>query len=137
MAGRLEYRKYPGGPGAAAPPSLSKQGRPDMNRNGNPSGHASPSRRWLVLLALPAAVAIWSGWVKLGGMCGFGIVQPFPGILPWHLNTAITLPVGVEAYGAFALGVWIRPGAIPQRARTFAMRSAIGALALGMAGQIV
>lgn len=95
-------------------------------------------RRWpLVLIASPAAVAIWSGWVGLGGMCGFGLVQPFPGIVSWHLNTAITLPVGVEAYGAYALGVWIRPGAIPEAARTFARRSAVGALLVGMAGQII
>lgn len=95
-------------------------------------------RRWpLIIIASPAAVAIWSGWVGLGGMCGFGLVQPFPGIVSWHLNTAITLPVGVEAYAAFALGVWIRPGAIPAAARTFARRSAIGALATGIVGQVI
>ena len=27
-----------------------------------------------------------------------------------RLNTAITLPVGVEAYGAYALGAWLTPG---------------------------
>ena len=32
------------------------------------------------------------------------------------LNTAITLPVGVEAYGAYALGAWLAPGA-PEQAR--------------------
>lgn len=94
----------------------------------------STVRRWpLVLIAAPAAVAIWSGWVSLGGLCGFGTVRPLPGILPWHLDTAITLPVGVEAYGAFALGGWLAPGGVPAAARTFARRSAIGALALGMA----
>jgi hypothetical protein len=99
---------------------------------------APTARRWpLILIASPAAVAIWSGWVGLGGMCGFGLVQPFPGIVSWHLDTAITLPVGVEAYGAYALGVWIRPGAIPDAARSFARRSAIGALAVGMAGQVI
>ena len=62
-------------------------------------------KRWpLFLIAAPAAVAAWSSWVGLGGMCGFGLVQPFPGIVSWHLDTAITLPVGVEAYGAYALG---------------------------------
>jgi len=96
------------------------------------------ARRWpLALIAAPAAVAIWSGWVGLGGMCGFGLVQPFPGIASWHLDTAITLPVGVEAYGAFALGAWLRPTAIPARARAFARRSAIGSLALGMSGQVI
>ncbi|HWU21678.1 MAG TPA: hypothetical protein VN088_09135 [Nocardioides sp.] len=96
------------------------------------------ARRWpLALIAAPAAVAIWSGWVGLGGMCGFGLVQPFPGIVRWHLDTAITLPVGVEAYGAYALGAWLRPAAIPARARDFARRSAIGSLALGMSGQVI
>jgi hypothetical protein len=94
-------------------------------------------KRWpLFLIAAPAAVAVWSGWVGLGGLCGFGLVQPFPGIVAWHLDTAITLPVGVEAYGAYALGAWLTPGT-PDRARTFARRSAIGALALGMAGQVI
>jgi hypothetical protein len=99
---------------------------------------SAPVRRWpLIFIAAPAAVAIWSGWVGLGGMCGFGLVQPLPGIVPWHLNTAITLPVGVEAYGAYALGVWMRPSAIPDVARRFARRSAVGALALGMTGQVI
>jgi hypothetical protein len=93
--------------------------------------------RWpLFLIAAPAAVAVWSGWVGLGGMCGFGVIHPLPGI--WdslRLNTAITLPVGVESYGAYALGAWLMPGA-PATARVFARRSAIAALALGMAGQV-
>jgi hypothetical protein len=94
--------------------------------------------RWpLFLIAAPAAVAVWSGWVGLGGLCGFGVVHPLPGIVPGlQLDTAITLPVGVEAYGAYALGAWLTPGT-PRRARTFARRSAIGALALGMLGQVV
>ena len=95
-------------------------------------------RRWpLFLIASPAAVAVWSGWVGLGGLCGFGVIHPLPGI--WdglQLNTAITLPVGVEAYGAYALGAWLTPGT-PERARTFARRSAFGALGLGMLGQVV
>jgi len=96
---------------------------------------ARPLRRWpLLLMAPPAAVAIWAGWVGLGGMCGFGLVEPLPGIVPWHLDTAITLPVGMEAYAAYALGAWLRPG-VPDAARRFARWSAIGALALGMAGQ--
>jgi hypothetical protein len=92
--------------------------------------------RWpLAIIAAPAAVAVWSGWVGLGGMCGFGLVQPFPGIVTWHLDTAITLPVGIEAYAAYALGAWLRPGT-SGRARKFAKRSALGALLLGMAGQV-
>ena len=59
-------------------------------------------RRWpLVLIAAPAAVAVWSGWVGLGSMCGFGIVHPLPGILPGlRLDTAITLPIGVANEGS-------------------------------------
>lgn len=93
--------------------------------------------RWpLLVIAAPAAVAVWSGWVGLGAMCGFGLVQPLPGIVAWHLDTAITLPVGVEAYGAYALGVWLAAGT-PDDARRFAKRSAIGALVLGMFGQVI
>lgn len=93
--------------------------------------------RWpLFLIASPAAVVIWTGWVGLGELCGFGLVQPLPGIVSWHLDTAITLPIGVEAYGAYALGAWLTPGT-PERARSFARRSAVGALALGMLGQVV
>ena len=91
----------------------------------------------LLLIASPAAVAVWSGWVALGGMCGFGVVNLLPGIgHGFSVNTAITLPVGVEAYGAYALGAWLIPGT-PERARAFAQRSAIGSLALGMCGQVI
>jgi hypothetical protein len=89
-----------------------------------------------VLIAAPAAVAIWSGWVGLGGLCGFGPVRVLPGITGLTINTAITLPVGVEAYAAFALGAWMAPGT-PPAARRFARWSALGALAYGMAGQII
>jgi hypothetical protein len=94
-------------------------------------------RSWpVVLLALPAFISIWSGWVGLGGLTGFGVVHPLPGI--WDglsLNTAITLPVGMETYAAYALRVWLSP-ALPKPARRFAMWSAIGALLLGAAGQV-
>lgn len=109
----------------------------DLNGNDPPGDR--PIRRWpLFLIAAPAAVSIWSGWVGLGELCGFGIVHPLPGIADgFALNTAITLPVGVEAYGAYALGAWMAPGRVPQKARRFARRSAIGALLLGMAGQVI
>ena len=61
----------------------------------------------MLVLAAPAAVAVWSGWVGIGQMTGFGEIRPLPGI--WnslHVDTAVTLPVGVEAYAAFALRVW-------------------------------
>jgi hypothetical protein len=95
-------------------------------------------KRWpLFLIAAPAAVAVWSGWVGLGALCGFGPVNLLPGFgAGFHINTAITLPVGVEAYGAYALGIWLAAVNAPPRARRFARRSAIGALGLGMLGQI-
>jgi hypothetical protein len=62
---------------------------------------------------------------------------PYRGSLTgFSLNTAITLPVGVEAYGAYALGAWLTSGT-PERARQFVCNSAIGALVLGMLGQVV
>lgn len=98
---------------------------------------ARQRRTWpVLLLALPAFVAIWSGWVGLGGLTGFGVVHPLPGIWDaFELNTAITLPIGVETYAAYALSVWLS-GDVPARARQFAKWSAIGSLALGALGQV-
>lgn len=90
----------------------------------------------LALIGLPAAVAVWSGWVGLGGMSGFGIIHPLPGIIDsFQLNTAITLPIGVEAYGGYALGAWA-DAAMPERVRRFAFRSALGSLCYGLLGQV-
>lgn len=91
---------------------------------------------WLLaFIAAPAFVAIWSGWIGLAGLCGFGEVRPLPGIVRLHVNTAFCLPLGVEAYAALALGAWLRPGT-QGTARTFARWSALGSLTLGMLGQI-
>ncbi|MGH3939743.1 MAG: hypothetical protein ACRDTG_14165 [Pseudonocardiaceae bacterium] len=90
----------------------------------------------LLVLALPAGVSIWAGWVGLGQMTGFGVVPLLPGI--WdelRINTAITLPIGMECYGAYALRAWLTQGT-PPRARQFAKCSALGALMLGTLGQI-
>jgi hypothetical protein len=96
-------------------------------------------RSWpLVVLAVPAAVAVWSGWVGIGRLTGFGVVAPLPGI--WdslRLDTAVTLPVGVEAYAAYALRAWLSSSpVISVRTRRFARWSAVGSLVLGMAGQV-
>jgi hypothetical protein len=96
-------------------------------------------RAWpLLLLAAPAAAAVWSGWVGIGQLTGFGMVRPLPGI--WdslHIDSAITLPVGVEAYAGYALHAWLASSAVlTRRTRRFAKWSAIGSLALGMAGQV-
>lgn len=91
---------------------------------------------WAVwLLMAPAAVAIWGGWVGLGEMAGFGVVNLLPGIANFEVNTAITLPVGMEVYAAFALYVWLS-GRVGGRALTFARRSAILSLFIGALGQI-
>ena len=97
-----------------------------------------PLRSWPVfLIALPAAVAIWSGWVGLGGLTGFGVVHPLPGIWDsFALNTAITLPIGVEAYAAYALKAWLSGSRVPLKARRFAKWSAIASLLVGSAGQV-
>jgi hypothetical protein len=96
-------------------------------------------RFWpLLVLAVPAAAEVWSGWVGIAQETGFGLVSPLPGIWPsLHLDTAITLPVGVEAYAAYALRAWLaRDSVISARTRRFAKWSAICSFALGMAGQV-
>ena len=96
-------------------------------------------RSWpLLVLAAPAAAEVWSGWVGIAQKTGFGLVSPLPGIWPsLHLDTAITLPVGVEAYAAYALRAWLaRDHSISDRTRRFAKWSAICSFALGMAGQV-
>ncbi len=53
------------------------------------------------------------------------------------MDTAITLPVGVEAYAAYALRAWLASEhAVSARTRRFAKWSAISSFALGMAGQV-
>jgi hypothetical protein len=90
----------------------------------------------IYLLAMPAFVAIWSGWVDLGRLTGFGVVHPLPGIWDeFSLNTAITLPIGLETFAAYALYVWLS-GSVPPRARSFAKGSALASLGLGAAGQV-
>ncbi len=96
-------------------------------------------RSWpLLVLAAPAAAEVWSGWVGIAAKTGFGRVPLLPGLWPsLHLDTAITLPVGVEAYAAYALRAWLASGqAVSPRTRRFAKWSAICSFALGMAGQV-
>jgi hypothetical protein len=66
------------------------------------------------------------------------MVSPLPGIWPsLHLDTSITLPVGVEAYAAYALRAWLAgEHAVSLRTRRFAKWSALLSLGLGMAGQV-
>lgn len=95
-------------------------------------------RRWPVaVISLPAAVATWSGWVGLGEMAAFGKVKLLPGL--WddlQLNTAITLPIGVEAYAAFAISAALTSAPVAKQTRRFAWISSVCALGLGMGAQV-
>ncbi|MGW1059298.1 ABC transporter permease [Micromonospora rubida] len=127
------------------PPAVSEQAAPAADLGTNITTEAIPTAltanrsavAWpVVLLALPAFVAIWSGWVGLGGLTGFGQVHPLPGIWDsFSINSAITLPIGVETYGAYALYVWLS-GRVPDLARRFAKWSAIASLLVGALGQV-
>ncbi len=111
----------------------------DGNRTGAPRDRSKTVRSWpLVLLAFPAAAEVWSGWVGIAQETGFGRVSLLPGI--WsslHLDTTITLPIGVEAYAAYALRAWLASEPwISPRTRRFAKWSAICSFLLGMGGQV-
>ena len=94
-------------------------------------------RRWpLFVIASPAAVAVWSGWVGLGALCGFGVVHPLPGIADGFTSTprsrcpSASRRTARTRSGVAAPGSPSRPGGSPGGPR-------IGALALGMVGQVI
>ena len=125
--------------GPGRPPAARTSGPADGDRSAAVSSGARTVRFWpLLVLAAPAAAEVWSGWVGIAQKTGFGLVSPLPGILPsLHLDTSITLPVGVEAYAAYALRAWLADGhSVRDRTRRFAKWSAICSFALGMAGQV-
>ncbi len=127
------------GPGVRGPSPVRTAGPGDVDRSQATARHARTMRSWpLLVLAAPAAAEVWSGWVGIAQKTGFGLVSPLPGIWPsLHLDTTITLPVGVEAYAAYALRAWLASGhAVSDRTRRFAKWSAICSFALGMAGQV-
>jgi hypothetical protein len=126
-------------------PSPDRTAGPDRTGPAAPARSAATdrpartTRSWpLLVLAAPAAAEVWSGWVGIAQKTGFGLVSPLPGIWPaLHLDTSITLPVGVEAYAAYALRAWLASDhAVSARTRRFAKWSAILSFALGMAGQV-
>lgn len=131
---RSGWRKFLG---SSRRRGMSPADEPTTETAPEPGSDARPVRSWpVLLLALPAFVAVWSGWVGLGELTGFGVVHPLPGIADdFTINSAITLPIGVETYAAFALRVWLS-GRVPLPARRFAKRSALGALGLGALGQV-
>jgi hypothetical protein len=125
--------------GVRGPVPARTAGSADADRSPATARPGRAVRSWpLLVLAAPAAAEVWSGWVGIAQKTGFGLVSPLPGIWPaLHLDTAITLPVGVEAYAAYALRAWlVRDSAISARTRRFAKWSAISSFALGMAGQV-
>ena len=134
--GRGSYR----GPGGAGTGPVTVPGQAvAADRPGTIRDHARTVRSWpLLLLAFPAAAEVWSGWVGIAQETGFGRVSLLPGI--WsslHLDTTITLPIGVEAYAAYALRAWLASEPwISPRTRRFAKWSAICSFLLGMAGQV-
>lgn len=91
----------------------------------------------LMLIGCAAAVAVWSGWVGLGELTGFGPVNLLPGIgHGWTINSAIVLPLSVEAYGGYAMRVWLSNSPLSGGTKKFARNSAIASLATGMAAQV-
>jgi hypothetical protein len=96
------------------------------------------ARPWpLILIGLAAAVAVWDGWVELGQLTGFGMVQPLPGLFDdLRINTAIVLPLGIEAYGGYALRTWLSSAVLSDRTRSFARWSAIASLVVGAGAQV-
>ena len=125
--------------GPGGPPAARTTGPAGGDRSAAVPSGARTVRSWpLLVLAAPAAAEVWSGWVGIAQKTGFGLVSPLPGILPsLHLDTSITLPVGVEAYAAYALRAWLTgEHSISGRTRRFAKWSAICSFALGMAGQV-
>jgi hypothetical protein len=125
--------------GPGGPPAARTNGPAREDLSAAVSSGIRTVRSWpLLVLAGPAAAEVWTGWVGNAQKTGFGLVSPLPGILPpLHLDTSITLPVGVEAYAAYALRAWLSgEHVISGRTRRFAKWSAICSFALGMAGQV-
>jgi hypothetical protein len=129
----------PPSPLAAAPvvaSSSPRQTELDELPSAGPAAR-QPTPWPLLVIGLAAAVAVWGGWVDLGAMTGFGIVHPLPGV--WDtltINSAIVLPLGIEAYGAYSLRIWFSSAELATRTRRFAAWSAIASLVVGAAAQV-
>lgn len=97
------------------------------------------ARLLLAPIGLSAFVATWGGWVGLAQKTGFGEVNLLPGFVKpgeWAtVNLGIALPLGVEAYAAYAMSVWFGTG-YTVRAKRFAAVSAVFSLLLAAAGQV-
>ena len=124
-------------------PDADPTGTPDAGPTGTLPPRASRLSEFfevlpILAIAAGAFVSIWGGWVGLGKMTGFGPVELLPGIAPgWTPDTAVTLPLGMEAYAGYALKVWLAPPpGLSEFGRTFARRSTIASLTIGVAGQV-
>jgi hypothetical protein len=128
----------PEGTQIARAPGGDQQEATGANRATGQASGPPLHRGWLLLLALPAFVAVWGGWVGLGGLAGFGPVELLPGIFD-HLrvNLAVTLPAGMECYAVIGLRVWLSTRTGSDRTRRFAAWSTCTALGVGCLGQVV
>lgn len=119
-------------------PSNHDASQPAVIPDTAPEKTRKPHKPWpLLIIGAAAAVAVWSGWVGLGQMAGFGVIHPLPGI--WdnlRINTAVVLPLSVEAYAAYALRVWLATETSNPRTQRFAKRSAIASMLIGAIAQI-
>jgi hypothetical protein len=65
------------------------------------------------------------------------VIEPLPGIWDgFRLNTAVVLPISVEAYAAYALRCWLGGGQFSPRTTNFARWSAIASLVIGAGAQV-
>jgi hypothetical protein len=101
-AGQDHPASGPDGSARPADPTGDRAGSaPETNTDQSAMvhGHQMSIRSWpLLVLAAPAAAAVWSGWVGIGQMTRFGEIRPLPGI--WdslHVDTAVTLPIGARS----------------------------------------
>jgi hypothetical protein len=94
--------------------------RTGLGRSGTTRRPYGPGRSWSS--PLPQQPKAWCGWVDIAQKTGFRPVPLLPII--WsspHLDTAVTLPVGIECYAAYALRAWLAAGhAISDRTRRLA-----------------
>ena len=69
------------GASAARTTHPDQSGDVSKNRSVVVTSSRTAVRSWpLLVLAVPAAAEVWSGWVGIARLTGFGIVSPLPGI---------------------------------------------------------
>jgi hypothetical protein len=131
-------RESPTGPSPEVKPAGDPGSPPRPPADARPYPQVRPPRAWpLGLIGLAAAVAVWGGWVDLGRLTGFGMVQPLPGLVDGlRINTAIVLPIGIEAYGGYALRTWLSSAALSAKTRRYAGWSALASLVVGAGAQV-